>query len=349
MFQFNELRAEQRRQLVDARQVFSAWQLADGTFRRRFAGSMRWLNRKGRDYLHRKVGNRERSLGLRSPETEAQHDSFRAGRDTARTELKRLTARLDEMAPVNRALGLGRIPRLPARILRRLNTADLLGSHILLVGTNALFSYESRAGVLLEAGLLATGDADRLWDARQRMALLLPDVRRQGILGLLQKTDRSFKTRSPRDYRAYNADGYWVDLIRPEDRNFFRTSRTTVGENDADLHGAPIGGLRWLVNVPRFEEIAIAEDGYPVRLVSPDPRAFALHKLWLSAKDDRDPAKRPRDVQQADMVAQLCTRYLGLSFDAEDLRALPETVRGLGAKFLHLDHARPGSLEPDWM
>ena len=37
------------------------------------------------------------------------------------------------------------------------------------------------------------------------------------MLGLLRKVDRSFRLRGPGDFRAGNADGFWVDLIRPRD------------------------------------------------------------------------------------------------------------------------------------
>ncbi len=69
---FNELRNEQRRQLVDARQIFEAYQAARAKWAHSFAGSMRWVSRKGNEYLHRKRNKQERSLGRRSSETEAQ-------------------------------------------------------------------------------------------------------------------------------------------------------------------------------------------------------------------------------------------------------------------------------------
>lgn len=352
MFEFSELTADQRRQLTDARQVFEAWRTTRTDYAHRFSGSMRWLTRRGHDYLHRKRGRRERSLGRRSPETEAAWVSFTEGRERAKADLARLSRRLDEMAPVNRALGLGRVPRLTARIIRRLDAAELLGQHLLVVGTNALFCYEAMASVFFTSGLLATGDADLLWDARQRMALLLPEVRRGGVMGLLQKTDRSFRTRGNRDFRAYNADGFWVDLIRPEDRNFFHNAtRDTLGEASDDLHGAPVEGLRWLISAPRVSAVAISDDGYPVRFVSPDPRAFALHKLWLSSRPRRDPAKKPRDLAQAKTVSGLCRTHLDLSMDSDDLNALPRALRD-GAEALNehpVDAAEPEeALEPQW-
>jgi hypothetical protein len=37
----------------------------------------------------------------------------------------------------------------------------------------------------------------------------------------------------------------------------------------------------------------------------PDPRAFALHKAWLSGLPTREPLKKPRDLAQARAVVQL--------------------------------------------
>ena len=37
----------------------------------------------------------------------------------------------------------------------------------------------------------------------------------------------------------------------------------------------------------------------------PDPRAFALHKAWLSGLPTREPIKKPRDLDRARAVAQL--------------------------------------------
>jgi hypothetical protein len=51
-----------------------------------------------------------------------------------------------------------------------------------------------------------------------------------------------------------------------------------------------MSGLEWLVSSPRFEATAIAEDGMPVWLSCIDPRAFALHKFWLSKRETREPS-----------------------------------------------------------
>jgi hypothetical protein len=112
-----ELRGEQRRQMIDTRQVFDTWRQAHHEANRRFAGSMRWGERNGTDYLLRKIKQAETSLGRRGVETERIYEAFVSGRAENRDRLAGLTNRLDELAPVNRALGLGRVPVIAARIL----------------------------------------------------------------------------------------------------------------------------------------------------------------------------------------------------------------------------------------
>lgn len=339
---------EQRRQFVDARQVLEAWELVHEELRHRFAGSIRWVTRRGHEYLHRKVGERETSLGRRSAETEESERAFLTGRAAAQARATALTARLEAMAPVNRALQLGRMPRLFSRIARRLGEADLLGKHLLVVGTHALYAYEAAAGVHLASDLLATGDADLLWDARLRLSLVVPEIRREGVLALLQRVDHSFALRGPRDFRAFNKDGFWVDLLRPRDRTFLAPSaRSTIGENPADLHPAPLGGQNWLLNVPKFTGVVMSSDGYPVRVATVDPRAFALHKAWLATRPDRDPVKVQRDRHQARAAAWLAQRHLGLAMDDEVLRGLPEQLRSLAAGLTWAADWDPGQ-GPNW-
>ena len=48
----------------------------------------------------------------------------------------------------------------------------------------------------------------------------------------------------------------------------------------------------------KFHQVAIAQDGFPVPMVAPDPRLFALHKLWLAEQPDCEPVKKGRDRAQ---------------------------------------------------
>jgi hypothetical protein len=152
------LTGKQRRQLIDTQQAYEAWRGANSEASRRFAGGMRWGLRGGKDYLLRKIGKTETSLGPRTKETGAVYDAFMRGRKENTDRLAGLSARLDQLAPVNVAMGLGRVPHIAGRILRACDEQGLLGEQLVVVGTNALFAYEVQAGVQLESGLIASGD-----------------------------------------------------------------------------------------------------------------------------------------------------------------------------------------------
>jgi hypothetical protein len=351
---FTELRGDQQRQLIDTVEIFEAWREANVERRRRFSGSMRWVNRGGRRYLLRKVGSRERSLGPISAETQEAFERFVGGRERNGDRLSGLALRLDQMAPVNKAMGLGRVPVTAARILRDLDERDLLGHQLFVVGTNALFAYEARAGVRLAAELLATGDVDLLFDSRRRLSLVGRQVREIGLLGILRRLDHSFSPVRKGSFRAANRDGYFVDLIRPESRDVMRDEeRDALSDLQEEIHGSPISGLGWLVNAPRFEAIAIGEDGYPAPLACLDPRVFALHKAWVSSDERRDPRKRTRDMDQARACAAIAATRLGLPFsDDSALSVLPASVRALESRVRAADiggaHPSGRSMTPGW-
>jgi len=317
---FSELIHDQARHMVDVRQVFEELEACRDRLAHSFSGSMRWAQRKGYEYLLKKDGERERSLGRRDHGTEARYAAFTHGRDEARQRLQALDGRLDAMAPVARALRLNRLPLTAARVLRHLADAELLGNLLVVVGTTSLYLYEAMAAVQLEGGLLATEDMDLLWDARQALTLAGAPGRAEGILGILQRADRSFKPAARAPFRAVNRDGFMVDLIRPID---VRSPNVPAGE---DLDAAEIAGLDWLVNAPKVDDIVIAHDGRPVRMWSVDPRVFALHKLWLADRADRPPLKRGRDRVQAAAAHAMAGRF-GLGMRDPALSGLPAALR----------------------
>jgi hypothetical protein len=148
------------------------------------------------------------------------------------------------------------------------------------------------------------------------------DVRAEGVLGLLRKVDHTFA--APRNsFRALNDEGYYVDIIRPLEKDEMRAVNTRIGPADDDLEATALAGLEWLINAPKFEQIVVGADGIPLWMSSIDPRAFALHKYWISLRDDRDPLKRRRDVAQARAVAAVAVEYLRLEFASKELSALP--------------------------
>src|SRR4051812_44691148 len=124
---FRQLDGGQIRQLVDTEQLYTAFREAQADRLRRFRGSMSWKRVSGHEYLYRKTDERWESLGPRSNETEHIHDRFRSGRQQAKERVRLLDERIRRNAPINRAMGLGRMPSVAARLLRRLDRERLLG------------------------------------------------------------------------------------------------------------------------------------------------------------------------------------------------------------------------------
>ncbi len=272
------------------------------------------------------------------------------GRSDNESRLKGLSAKIDELAPVNVAMGLARVPIIAARILRACDERSLLGEQLVVVGTNALFAYEVLAGVHVDSGLMASGDIDLLYDARRHISLASSGISTSGLIGILQQVDESFAPTNPRSFRAANRNGYLVDLIRPEAKDVFRDRLpTALTDLPDDLEGAAIFGLAWLINSPKLVAIPIDEKGYPVRFVVIDPRAFALHKAWVSERKDRDPLKATRDLEQAKAAATIATRYLKKSFEGQDLTALPKELREIAPKLIEdADTPIKPATKPNW-
>lgn len=328
---FNELDNEARQRLIDVQQRADALRAVRIDLRRRFAGAMAWKQRCGRDYLYRRTGRIDKALGPRSPETEATHAAFTSGKAAAEKRQSGLRQSLESMARVNRAMGLGRVPRLVGRILRRLDEAGVLGEQVCVVGTNALFAYEAHAGIRFESGLLATGDIDIALDPRRNLGLAARTMP-EGLLGLLRKVDPSFAPFAAGSFRAVNATGLMVDLITAEPRNRMTIApgreRRLGGGAAEDMKAVEVPRLEMIVDAPRFSATAVSEDGLPVWIAAADPRWWAAHKLWLGTEPSREPLKRRRDRDQGKAVAAMLATVWGTANMSDAaLASIPAGVR----------------------
>jgi len=323
-----DLNEDQGRIYIDAVQLHEAY-LDAFTKNRAYRGGMHWKKGKGKQYLFRSLDRYGygKSLGPRSEKTESIYREFHSNKEQAHTRLKILKEKLKEQARFCRAARIARVPRIVTAVLRLLEQHQLLGGNLQIVGTNALYAYEGRAGVFLERGLLSTQDMDLLWDIRPKLRLYaIDDVDNNGLIDILKKADRSFDLLSEKHFRAVNKDGYMVDLIKPEPRSVRVSENRQVGVGD-DLMAAEIKNLQWLISAPKFAQIVIGQDGFPATMIVPDPRAFAVHKLWLSNQTDRDTIKKKRDRSQALAVFKLILQYMPeFEIKKEDLRMFPEAI-----------------------
>ena len=323
-----ELSGEQRRIAINTIQLYEHL-IELRAERRTYRGGLHWKKVAGHDYLVRTIdrtgGNR--SLGPRSPRTENAYQEFIETKRDLDERIRSTTTKVLDQAGYCVAAGVNRVPRIAANIARSLDTNGLLGSHLIILGSHAMYAYEMAAGVQLKAGLLQTEDLDTLLNTKTEIELA-GSVRSSGLLGILQRVDRTFKPQRKRSFRAVNAKGFMVDLIRAPIDSAGGIALTSIG-GESDLIAEPLRGLEWLTALPLMTQIVIADNGLPVKFVVPEPRLFALHKLWVSLQPTRDPIKRKRDLRQAEAIAQLSLDYFNLSFDDPAIKALPAELTSM--------------------
>lgn len=149
MHPFQDIGDDARRQYIDARAAFEALEAAQ-TQAAAVRGGMYWKTVNGRDYLIRtSAGNAQKSLGLRTAETEAIQASFAARKMEAETRVKDLRATVQRHQRLNRALYVGRVPAVVVDILNMLHDQGV-AEHFTVVGTHAVYAYEAAAGVRVE-------------------------------------------------------------------------------------------------------------------------------------------------------------------------------------------------------
>ena len=88
--------------------------------------------------------------------------------------------------------GVNRVARIAAHIIRLSDSRCVLGRHLIVLGGHAIYAYDTVAGVLLQAGLLQTSDLNTLPETKADLEIA-GDFRSTGLLGLLQKIDKTFR------------------------------------------------------------------------------------------------------------------------------------------------------------
>jgi len=293
------------RQLIDSTTVFDEFMRIQGQARA-YSGGMYWKRQGGYEYLVKThLDNRQSRVGPRSAETEAIHAEFTSRKRELEARLRSLRAALTDAERLNKALKVGRVPAQVVSLLQTIEDAGL-GQHFTVVGTHALYGYETAAGVRIVQGALATQDVDLLWDARKRVRFITDlgklDV---SMLSVLQRADASFVRKEGQNETAINDKGFEVDFLRrqPEgdDPHPFRFS-----DDEGDLWPVQAVRASVLTNAPRFEHVVISATGRMTLMRTIAPQSFVEFKRWMAKKAPRRPeAKRRRDLLQAGIVQKL--------------------------------------------
>jgi len=318
-----ELSDNAARQAIDSTTIFNEF-LRVKAQAQPYIGGMYWKRQGGYQYLVKtQPDNRQRRVGPRTPDSEKIYAEFTTRKRDLEARLQSLRDALTDAERLNKALKVGRVPGIVVSVLQTLEDANL-GPHFTVVGTHALYAYESAASVRIVQGALATQDVDLLWDARKRVRFITSlDRLETSMLRVLQRADATFVRKEGQLETAINAKGFEVDFLRrqPEgdDPHPFRFS-----DDEDDLWPVPAVRASVLTNAPRFEQVVMAATGRMTLMRTIAPETFIAFKRWMAANvPQRLESKRRRDLRQADIVQTLLEQGLlpvnALSATAIDL------------------------------
>ncbi len=292
------------RQYIDARSTYTA--LMQAVIKaKEVRGGLYWKKKNNQTYLIRTAtDNSQKSLGPKTDENEQIYKSFVARKTTYEARLNDLKKTMEKTERLNRALRVGRVPNIVVRLLRALEDAEI-SDHFIVVGTHALYAYETEAGVLMASAAIATQDIDLLWDTRKRFKLATQLKREDiSIIDLLKNVDKSFQIRDDQKYTAVNSAGFEVDIIRREVKEG-DPHPIRISHHEDDFWVTQAKRAEVLINAQRFSSIVVATNGEMAQMNTIAPQSFVDFKKWLANQKTREPIKRSRDKLQAQAVEQL--------------------------------------------
>jgi hypothetical protein len=331
---FEAFSDEQARALVNLEQGYRAWMAAEQAL----AALPYDLRRKqigGRSYLY-EIFDRDgngRSLGPWSAQSDVRFESFKAQKARAKAGRDAARQALGESARICRALRTPMLASEAGAILREADRRRLLGARLIVIGTNALPAYNLEAGGFIRDAPGETQDFDMAWTATEAE----PDP--QAVWKMLKAVDPTYTVNMERDFQARNAKAYEVEIVVAPSR------AKTINRRDRPKPFA-LPEQEWLLRGRPVDQVVVCRDSTPARIVAPDPRWFALHKLWLSRQPKRNPLKRGKDSRQGaallDAVWAAMPQYpLDAAFEAE----LPEELAPFYAQWKSGRGAQPS---PAW-
>ena len=306
--------AEQERALINMRQRYDAWIEAE-----------RELYTMPYDLRRKKVGDYEylyeifdrsgngKSLGAWDDDKQSQLEEFKAAKAALKEHRDGARDALGESSRIARALRLPLLSADAGPILREADRRSLLGSHLLVVGTNAMAAYALEAAGTFRDVPDETEDFDLAWTADE------PEDGTQ-LWDMLKAVDPTFTINTEREFQARNAKAYEVELLVAPSR-----VETLAGKDRP--RPVPLPEQEWLLPGRRVDQVVPCRDGSPARIVAPDPRWFALHKLWLGAQAKRNPLKRRKDtVQGAALLEAVAEAMPHYSLGHEFVESLPDEL-----------------------
>lgn len=310
MFKFYEYNDLQIKQKHNSKMLYESYLEILHLYNLQFRYKMLWQKHKdGYQLLAKenlKTGKRE-YLGRRSKETEEIAEQFRNSKQQIKERLKNLKEKLKRDEKLNKIEGIARAPKELVALFCKINELGL-DDKLIVIGTNSLYGYEAKAGIMIEEEHLATHDIDILNRKDKGISFMFNALSQTSTaLELLHSIDKSFYQSPKVPYRFINHDGVWIELIVPSTDEI---DKHTQNDFFSDVTPLAMEGLQWLENARLFKETIIGINGRSANITTIHPLEYAIYKNWLGRREDRDFLKHTRDIEQSKLVTKIITEHM---------------------------------------
>lgn len=283
---------EQLRVLANLSTAYDSW-LMGARLRAQYPHRLVWKTVSGADYLYEVLdgsGN-ARSMGRRSEATETLFAESDTARSSAKGRISGAETRMAQLWPIYRGLKLPLISEDAGDVLRQADVDGFLGRALVVVGTNTMPAYELEARERFATGLDATQDCDLAWMGDASIAMSISGEIKEPILALLKRVNSSYTVNSERPFQVLNNKAYEVEIL-------LAPSLVSAYPAKEKIRPTPLPEQEWLLLGQRVEQVVFDRSAQPAKIIAPDPRWMALHKLWLADKPRRRLDKKEKDRNQ---------------------------------------------------
>jgi hypothetical protein len=284
---------------------------------------------KGRTYWYFRAGGKERYVGPETPELLKRIETHRKQRLDERQ--RRTTIAM------LRSAGLPAPTPQVGQILQTLARAGVFRKRACVVGTQAFGCYVGILGARLTGTALATQDLD-LAQFQSISVAIAEDDKLDSLVDVLHKADPTFRPVSKalgegKPIAYVNSRKYKVEVLTPN-RGPDRDDAMPLPAIGSYAH--PFRFLDFLI----YDAVpAVILHGAGVVVNVPAPERYAVHKLIVSHRRQRDSAKVIKDRVQAAELISAMWEYQRV----EVVRAFEEAARRGEAWREALSHAMPNN------
>ncbi|MEA3330469.1 MAG: GSU2403 family nucleotidyltransferase fold protein [Campylobacterota bacterium] len=331
MFRFIEYNNEQRKAYVNAEQIYKTYLDLFHKYNKSFRYKMIWNKSGDKEYLYKYCYDTKKSesLGRRDDRTEKIIEKFKEQKKELKESLKKYKELLKKQARIGKFEKISRVPSVLANLLRAINEYGL-DDKVIIIGTNALYSYEARCGVFMEDEHLATYDIDIFNKREKKISVALKTKLPQKTLrAILQDTDKSFSKSTDAPYRFFNDDGVVVEIITP------MSNKESKQDEFRGVLNLEIDGIKWLRSSELYKVMVIGNNGVCANMTTIKPLEYAVYKYWLGRHERKDYMKRERDTSQSVLVTNLINKYMPNVEIKEDARQIKNISREAIEEYLN--------------